>query len=186
MKKTIYSEKELFERISQGDQAAFEIIFNHYYPILAKVLARYSDDPEQVKDWIQEVYLRLWENRRSISMATIENARAYFMVSARNHVVKSLGKKKQIRFLASEYETAPEVADNNLEEKLNYQELWQAYKIAMTKLPPRTREAFILNREKGLSYGKVAEQLGTSLKTVETQMTRALSILRHELVSFMH
>ncbi|WP_310586732.1 sigma factor-like helix-turn-helix DNA-binding protein [Telluribacter sp. SYSU D00476] len=57
---------------------------------------------------------------------------------------------------------------------------------ALSKLPPRTQQAYYLNREQGMTYGKVAEQLGTSIKTVEVQIARALSILRHELVSFMH
>ena len=56
-----YHDKDLFKRISQGDAEAYGIIFYRYHATLTRVLARYSNDSEQVKDWIQEVYLRLWK-----------------------------------------------------------------------------------------------------------------------------
>lgn len=184
MDDTIYSDHDLFKLINNDDPVAFAQLFDRYYATLAKVLARYSTDTEQVKDWIQEVYMRLWENRQTIAMEEVANARAYFMVSARNHVVRELTRKKQVQYTFSEQQNIPEVADNNLEEQLNHRELWEAYDVALLKLPPRTQETFYLNRELGLSYGKVAHRLGISVKTVESQMSRALSILRHELVGF--
>jgi RNA polymerase sigma-70 factor, ECF subfamily len=184
MEVPVYSDHDLFELVSQDDPAAFSVLFDRYYDTLARVLTRYSSDSEQVKDWIQEVYLRLWENRHTMVMEEVANARAYFIVSARNHVVRELSRKKQVHYTFSEQQNVPEVADNNLEEQLNHHELWKAYDVALLKMPPRTQETYYLNRELGLSYGKVAHRLGISVKTVESQMARALSILRHELVSF--
>jgi RNA polymerase sigma-70 factor (ECF subfamily) len=79
-----------------------------------------------------------------------------------------------------------DIADNNLEENLKQSELQQAYVEALNKMPPRTREAYFLNRERGMTYSKVAEELGTSIKTVEAQVSRAIAILRRELVSFLN
>ena len=180
----IYHDKDLFKRISQGDAEAYGIIFYRYHATLTRVLARYSNDSEQVKDWIQEVYLRLWENRRTMTLEGVENPKAYFVTSARNHVLRELGKKKQIHFATVEANKWPEIADHNLEEAISHRELWHAYKIALRKMPARTQETFFLNREGGLSYGEVANRLGISVKTVESQVGRALCILRQELVSY--
>ena len=53
-----------------------------------------------------------------------------------------------------------------------------AVRRAIDALPPRCREIFLLSREDGLSYGGIATTLGISVKTVETQMGRALKSLR--------
>jgi RNA polymerase sigma-70 factor (ECF subfamily) len=52
-------------------------------------------------------------------------------------------------------------------------------------LPPRTREVFLLSRERNLRYAEIAEQLGVSVKAVEANMTRALKQLRERLAPFL-
>ena len=46
------------------------------------------------------------------------------------------------------------------------------------KLPPKTREVFLLSRKSGLTYNEIAAELEISAKTVENQMGRALRIMR--------
>jgi RNA polymerase sigma-70 factor (ECF subfamily) len=43
---------------------------------------------------------------------------------------------------------------------------------------------FLLSRQRGLTYGEIAQALGISVKTVETQMGRALRALRDRLRSW--
>ncbi|WP_079210552.1 RNA polymerase sigma factor [Brucella pituitosa] len=52
---------------------------------------------------------------------------------------------------------------------------------AIAQLPPRRREAFILNRIEGLSYDEVAERMGISRNTVITQIVSALTELDRRL-----
>jgi len=49
---------------------------------------------------------------------------------------------------------------------------------AIRELPERYRQTFILSRFSGLSNKEIAEELGLSLRTVESYMTSALKILR--------
>lgn len=48
---------------------------------------------------------------------------------------------------------------------------------AIADLPPRRREAFVLNRIEGLTYDEVAERMGISRNTVITQIVAALAEL---------
>ena len=64
-------------------------------------------------------------------------------------------------------------------------ELQAAVTQAIADLPPRTREVFVMSRERGLRYSEIAEQLGVSVKAVEANMSRALRILRERLATFM-
>ena len=52
---------------------------------------------------------------------------------------------------------------------------------AINKLPERCREVFVLSKVEELSNKDIAEKLNISVKTVEVQMTKALSRLREEL-----
>jgi RNA polymerase sigma-70 factor (ECF subfamily) len=52
---------------------------------------------------------------------------------------------------------------------------------ALDELPEKCREIFLMNRFDGLKYREIAEKLNISIKTVETQMSRALKSLRERL-----
>jgi RNA polymerase sigma-70 factor (ECF subfamily) len=49
------------------------------------------------------------------------------------------------------------------------------------KLPPKTREVFLLSRQSQLSYKEIAERMQISVKTVEGHMARALREMRQML-----
>ena len=60
-----------------------------------------------------------------------------------------------------------------------------AVRDAIAALPPRTREVFVLSRERGLRYGEIAGMLGVSVKAVEANMSRALRLLRARLAPWL-
>jgi len=183
--KPSFSDDELLRLIAEDNTEAFKILFNQYYTLLARTLMRYSNDPEEIKDWIQEIYGKLWENRKSTQTAAIINFRAYFIVSARNYAIRHLGRKNKPELVLHHEIAECDLADNNLLEKIEQKDLLQAYQSALSKLPSRTQEVYFLNREKGLTYTKIAEELGISIKTVEAQISRAMAFLRHELVVYL-
>jgi RNA polymerase sigma factor (sigma-70 family) len=64
-------------------------------------------------------------------------------------------------------------------------ELQDAIRDAIAALPPRTREVFLMSRERNLRYNEIAEQLGVTVKAVEANMSRALRQLREKLSPFL-
>lgn len=67
---------------------------------------------------------------------------------------------------------------NQTEEFLDFQELEQVLRDSMEQLPPRCREVFRLSRYENLTNKEIAARMNISAKTVEVQITKALSILR--------
>jgi len=185
MNKPIFSDIELLRLVAEDNTEAFKILFDQYYNTIVRVLSRFSQDPEQVKDWVQEIYVKLWECRKSLDIESIGNYKAYLITVARNHAVKCHTKKKKLELISNYELTEYEVADNNLIENLDHAELMNAYENALSKLPQKAKEAYFLNREKGLTYTRIAEELGISIKTVEAQISRVMAFLRQELVVYL-
>ncbi len=64
-------------------------------------------------------------------------------------------------------------------------ELEEKIRKALLKLPEKCREVFELSRFEGKKYTEIATQLNISVKTVETQMSKALHILKTELKDYL-
>ena len=56
--------------------------------------------------------------------------------------------------------------------------------MAISELPEKTREVFMLSKLDGLSYREIAEHFDISPKTVENQMGRAFRHLREKLKDY--
>ncbi len=67
------------------------------------------------------------------------------------------------------------------EEKYREQQIRDAITKAVEELPTRSKMTYKLHRYDGLKYEEIAEVMGISVKTVESQMTRTLKILREQL-----
>lgn len=70
-------------------------------------------------------------------------------------------------------------------EQLKAREVEKHLAMALNKLPEKCRAIFHLSRFEELKYQQIADQLNISIKTVETQMVKALKILRKEMAEFL-
>ncbi len=68
--------------------------------------------------------------------------------------------------------------DPSLDHRLATEQELAAARAAILQLPKRSREVYLLNRINGMSYAQIAVHCGISVKAVERNIGRALSILR--------
>jgi RNA polymerase sigma-70 factor, ECF subfamily len=64
-------------------------------------------------------------------------------------------------------------------------ELEEAVTRAISELPARCREIFLLRRRDQLSYQEIAAKAGVSLGTVKCHMWRAMVLLREKLAPYL-
>ncbi|MDD4192049.1 MAG: sigma-70 family RNA polymerase sigma factor, partial [Mangrovibacterium sp.] len=65
-------------------------------------------------------------------------------------------------------------------------ELEERIRRSLNRLPEKCRTIFQLSRFGELKYHEIASQLGISVKTVETQMGKAIRILKHDLKDYLY
>ena len=171
----------LFYRI-QYDDAAFESLFKSHFVILCSYCqAKYGFDLDSAKDAVHTGFIKLWENRKSISGGASVKAYLYKIVS---NTCLDLIKHKKVKQLHEKYvmqHTQTTYHDLDLAEA---KMLKVAIDKAVSELPHQMRKVFVLSRYEGLKYSQIASLLNLSIKTVETQMSRALSKLRQSLAKY--
>jgi RNA polymerase sigma-70 factor, ECF subfamily len=174
-------ELNLFEAIRNDDRHAFEQLFRKFYRPLAAYAFRFVRDLPTAENMVQDVFLKLWQNRSEIIITT--SLEHYLFRSVRNHSLNQLDKAK----VRSDYlRMQPEQDADNGDYSAYFPEIGLLNKIetAIGALPEKRQEIFRLAREEGLKYREIADKLNLSVKTVEAQMTLALRQLRESLKEF--
>jgi RNA polymerase sigma-70 factor (ECF subfamily) len=130
--------------------------------------------PATAADLVQDLFVRLW--RRPPQMPELTGG--YLLRSARNIAVDhhrgSDTRHASTGQLAEDLPApgpTPEAALASAEQAARIRD-------ALAALPERTRQAFLLNRTRGLSYAAIARAQGVSVSTVEKDMMRALAACR--------
>lgn len=174
------TDAELARRVRLGDEQALEVIFRTYYPGLVGFVRRYVKTTAIAEELVQDLFLKLWSRRGSLG--EIDSVKTYLFRAARNTALNHLRRRKlEHEWLEKEGTTVTEERSLEGDEAVTESEVAAAVRAAVDRLPPRCREVFMLSRDGGLTYGEIAKSLGISIKTVETQMGRALKALRESL-----
>jgi RNA polymerase sigma-70 factor (ECF subfamily) len=174
-------DKELYFKLRDGDERAFQFLFRKYYPAMCSFARQILNDSELAEEIVQDMFVKIWEKRETLNIET--SVKHYFFRSVRNHCLNQLQHEKIKKQYASK---VMESAQQEIDPGQYYVEvdLIQRIERSIDSLPPKRQEIFRLSREQGLKYKEIAETLNISVKTVEAQMGLALKYLRDELKDF--
>lgn len=164
--------------IEKEDSASFEQLFKSQYNTLCLFARKYLTDDQIAEEAVSEVFYKIWRNRHQINIKT--SAKYYLYASVRNMAIDIQRQNKKQQHLSDDclYDCAHPGPDAH--ESMIGHETQLKIDSAILRLPPQCRIIFQLSRIEGLKYHEIATRMGISIKTVETQMTRALKQLRVE------
>lgn len=179
----VMEDEEKMENFSVSDEDTFEQLFKEYFRELHVYSFSVLRDWDLAEEVVQTLFLKLWENGfwkrvetsmksflyRSVYHESLNVLRQYKV--RRNYENSILYTMKN----ETEYATSP-VELNELEERI---------RISLNRLPEKCRTVFQLSRFGELKYHEIASQLGISVKTVETQMGKAIRMMRRDLKDYL-
>lgn len=183
---TVHDQDEirLQQQLSQGSEKAFEEVFQTYFKVLAVFSKKFVQDLSIAEDLVQEVLLKLYENRRSIQFHT--SLKAFLFQSVRNKSIDYLRSLKtksdhhdQIKLL-----NIAESTDWN--DTMEQSELEERISKAIAVLPDQCQLIFKMSRFDGKRNQEIAEELDISKRTVETQVSNALKRLRKDVLPYVN
>ncbi len=175
-----YSEAEWIHALRDGDVKAYSELFDRYGKRLYFFSKGYLKSEEDAEEIVQEVFIKIWNNRKELSVE--KSFESYLFTIAKNGILNTIRKSKSEQAYLNYAKIHPE-KNVLLDEELNFIELDAAYKKIVENLSPRRKEIYLLSREQHLSNNEIAEKMNISVKTVENQMTSALSEIRKNLRS---
>lgn len=141
-------------------------------------MSLYVNTREEAEDLVMNIFSSLWKNR--IKASQIDNLESYLVKAAKNQSLKFILKQqKQRRQIHQLKEQKSEFVEhqNSPDQLLEIKELSFRIHNNLQKLPPKTQQIFLLNRENGFTYEQIARSLGISVKTVEYHISKALHML---------
>ncbi|MDR8394529.1 RNA polymerase sigma-70 factor [Aliifodinibius sp. S!AR15-10] len=159
-----------------SQREGFETFFRLFYVDLCKYAYGYTGDREISKDIVQSVFLKVWEQKAFWD--DFESAKCYLYKSVRNESLNYKKHEKVKRENRTEVALRIEEWQDACHQEGMIDQKVELVQKGVSHLPDRCREIFKLSRESGLTYQEIAEVLDLSIKTVETQMGRALKSLR--------
>jgi RNA polymerase sigma-70 factor (ECF subfamily) len=171
----------LFQRVAHfDDKQAFERIFNRSYRSLCLLSCRIVRNTELAEEIVDDVFYSFWKNRKTINISS--SFTSYLLVSVRNRSLDCLRKMKNKK--STLLDSSADFPSNQIvaDEQMAYEELSNRIDAAIQSLAPQCRLIFRMSREQELTYKEIAEHLKLSIKTVDTQMGRALKHLRSEIM----
>lgn len=176
-----YNENALLSQVAKGHQQAFAMLVGIYSAKIYAHVLTYIKNAPLAEEITQDIFLQIWKHREELP--GISNFPGYLHVITRNRTISELRKKLDV-FTATGMEDAEEDLLNPMQQ-LEYRQLSEVLMRGIELLPPRRKQVFRMSRFEGMSYEKIAVELGISKGTVNEHMVEALLFLRSYLRSQM-
>ena len=168
-------ELEYLKRMENDDQKSFDALFLHYQPKVVHFINGFIKDKEAARDLSQDIFFKIWLNRATFSR--INSFKSYLFQMARHAVydyydhslVKDKYEINQVDFSLTEYSIEADIYAKELELTLD---------LAIERMQPQRKLIYNMSRKEGLSNDEIALRLNLNKRTIENQISLALSTLR--------
>lgn len=164
------------------DKKYFQELFNTYYEELCRIVYPILNDATTAEDVVQDVFVKLWENRSKTIIKT--TYKAYLYKACVFRAIDSVRKQNNKLQVIENLKVAPK-NESFADEDFKHKELQNAIAESLNKLSDSTKEIFLLSRYSHLKNKEIALYLAISIKTVEANISKALNQLRVDLKPFL-
>ncbi|WP_140944487.1 RNA polymerase sigma factor [Candidatus Thermokryptus mobilis] len=161
------NDREIIERIRNGDESAFEEIYERLKLPLYKFCLRMISDEETAFDIVHDVFLKFYERLNTIDQ--ISSVSSLLFKIARNKCLNYLrDKKEKVKIEETEI-----ISEDNLERKIDLNENTKRLQRILNLLDEDYREILILREWNNLSYNEIAEITGLTVPAVKSKLFKA-------------
>lgn len=165
----------LMRKVAAGDIEAFTRLYDEFSPTLRRFFANYSGPHMPLDDFIQEVFTRLWQQRKNYRGTSC--FMTYLLGIARHTLSDQIRKSRKIVGIhLKEHTRFPADSHGELSEPeaaLSFKELIAALERARARLTAKEREALELSQAVNGPLWKASQELGCSREALRSRLKRA-------------
>ncbi|MBA4055252.1 MAG: hypothetical protein C0490_11105, partial [Marivirga sp.] len=173
------NEYRLWKDFKSGDVAAYSQIYRRYFFVLYGYGKKISNDNELVKDCIQDLFIKIWNNRENLNDTT--SVKFYLFTSLKRKLIDTLKSPSQ-RLRSEEDIMDFEITDTSVfdDEASN----WQKERVlnAMNKLSKHQQRLLQMKFYRNQSNQEIAEELGITIQSVYNSVFKTLRTIRKQLM----
>jgi RNA polymerase sigma-70 factor (ECF subfamily) len=176
------TDNEVVLRVRAGETCLYELLMRRYNQRLFRVIRSVILDDGEAEDVLQDAWVRAFEH-----LEQFENRASFATWITKIALYESLARvRKAKRFTTFEEgggEKMPMDRSNaaNPEEQTLRNELSQALRSAVDRLPETYRSVFVLRDVEGMSTAETGQCLDLSTEAVKTRLHRSRAMLRRDL-----
>ncbi len=149
-------------------QATFSFVFTLYYTDLVNFAFTFTRDRDTAEEIVQDLFVRFWENRDSVSVNT--SLKSFLLRSVQNKCIDRIREKQQ--------EPRPLEQEPVKSESVEISSETETLSKAIERLPDEHKTLIMFRFGQGLQIGQIAAMLNIAEGTVKSRLHRALARLR--------
>ena len=180
-------DKDLVLRVQQGDKSAYDLLVIKYQYKIIQLVNRYVKDPSEAQDVAQEAFIKAYR-----ALGNFRGESAFYtwlyriaINTAKNYLVARSRRSTDYEIDiddAEQMHNVPELKGlDTPEQHLLNEEIIEAIKSAIEKLPEEMLIAITLREFEGMSYEEIAETMDCPVGTVRSRIFRAREAIDNKL-----
>lgn len=178
------SDHQLLEYCRNGNDKAFDIIFQRYFKPLHSLSLKYVRNTEIAEELVMDLMMWVWE-KRAVDFCPDGNLKAYLFRAIRNSIISFFRKKtlatQPLELCHEETMEDSRQADHNQV----YAEIDACFRQKLNELSPQRRKVYEMSREEEMTYPQIARKLNLSANTVKSHMSFSLNHLRKSMHEYL-
>lgn len=166
----------LLESLKKGDERAYKNLYDIYYIGLVVYCYNLTKDQDRAEDIVQQTLVKIWIKKDTLDIRS--SLKSYLYRSVYNTFIKEYQKLKKEEFALADIKNSilmdfVERDESVMEERIKLLEM------AISQLPKKNREVFLLSKKSGYKHKEIASQLDISEKAVEKHISRATQAIKN-------
>jgi RNA polymerase sigma-70 factor (family 1) len=171
-----HDERELLSLLKQGNEQAFEKIYDSYSSRLFGNVFKMVKSETTTQEILQDVFIKIWLNRASIDLD--KSFRSYLFRIAENQVYDFFRKASRDKKIQAQLFAAATEEYEHIETIIHRKENALLLQKAIESLSPQRQQIFRLIKLDNKSYEEVSRQLGISVSTISDHIVKANKAIR--------
>ncbi|WP_221390338.1 RNA polymerase sigma factor [Dyadobacter sp. NIV53] len=168
------SDEDLTSLVKNGEEAAFDEIYNRYWDKLYYTAHRMMKSSELAEEITQDTFMLFWIKRETLNIQLLG---PYLAAMLRYEVYRALAKSKQALELEKNIKEQS-VFSVSIDEEIENKLLLEIITDLTNQLPEKCRLVFQYNKLQDRSLPDICQELNISQKTAEAHLTKALKVVR--------
>ncbi|KKB58189.1 RNA polymerase sigma factor [Parabacteroides goldsteinii] len=161
-----------------GDKEAYSWIYKVYIQMLFQYGKRFTSDTELIKDCIQEVFTKLYNNRKHLVIP--DNIKLYLLISLKNCLINTICQESHYERYNSE--TISFSLELTVEEQYvnneHYQNQLKRIREILALLTPRQKEIIYYRYIQELSFDEICVIMDINYQSAQNLIQRSLKKIR--------